>query len=152
MWIELKGKPAAVNRSAACKTFGQVWIQYVETKTASSVSTETVWQPRILVRPALGVLQPPANESRPLYDPPSNHSESKHKCCYQGILWVGNSWTFFLGATWSGSSVNDFRPWDVRVWFMDSELSWGIKAVWVKAGVLSTQTGKLVDANTQGEC
>lgn len=42
----------------------------------SPASPETVWQPRTVICSALGLLQPPANESCPVYDPASNHSES----------------------------------------------------------------------------
>lgn len=42
----------------------------------SFASTEAVWQPRSVICSTLGLLQPPADESCPVYDPPSNHGES----------------------------------------------------------------------------
>lgn len=89
-------------------------LNSVDTKTALSVSTETVRQPRVLFCPALGVLQPPDNESRPLYDPPPNHSESKHKGRCQGVLRVGTSWAFFLFV--SGTESHFAKHQAAAVW------------------------------------
>lgn len=100
-WSELKRKLRSGQQICCLRDILTSLNSIHKTETAFSVSTETVRQPWILICPALGVLQPPANESCPLYDPPSNHSESEHKCWGQGMLWVRTSWTFFVWAIFS---------------------------------------------------
>lgn len=57
--------------------FNEVWRFFL--CLMCSAPPETDRQPRSLVCPALGLLQPPADESSPVYDPASDHSESPRR-------------------------------------------------------------------------
>lgn len=68
------------------------WVAEWPAESVSSVlAPEAVRQPRPFICSALGLLQPPANESSPFYDPPSNHSECLLFFVYWS-KWSMNEW------------------------------------------------------------